>query len=96
MLKTLGAHAKASLPCSLLPLHRSLLFSLIFAKEQLSLALLAPPVAPSLSIPTTIVKGQNTLASHNALASLVKGELLLLGLTNPTMVWIVIAQKSFS
>ena len=58
--------------------------------------MLAPPVAPSLSIPTTIVKGQNTLASHNALASLVKGELLLLGLTNPTMVWIVIAQKSFS
>ena len=30
---------------------------------------LAPPVAPNFSIPTTIVKGQNTLASHNALAS---------------------------
>ena len=58
--------------------------------------MLTPPVAPNFSIPTTIVKGQNTLAPHNALASLVKGELLLLGLTNPTMVWIVIAQKSFS
>ena len=31
-----------------LPLHQSLLFPLIFAKEHLSLALLAPPVTPSL------------------------------------------------
>ena len=53
-------------------------------------------VAPNIALLTTIVKGQNTLAPHNAIASLVKGELLLLGLTNPTMVWIVIAQKSFS
>ena len=37
-LKPLGTHAKASLPCSLLPLHQSLLFTLIFAKEHLSLA----------------------------------------------------------
>ena len=37
---------------------------------------LAPPVAPNLSIPTTIVKGQNTLAPHNTPASLVKGEVL--------------------
>ena len=45
---------KASLPCLPLPLHQSLLFPLIFAKEHLSLALLALPVTPTLSIPTTI------------------------------------------
>ena len=38
--------------------HQSLLFPLIFAKEHLSLALLAPPVAPNLSIPATIAKEQ--------------------------------------
>ena len=48
-----------------LPLHQSLLFSLIFVKEHLSLALLAPPVAPTHSIPTTIAKGQHALASHH-------------------------------
>ena len=31
--------------------HQSLLFPLIFAKEHLSLALLAPPVAPNTAIP---------------------------------------------
>ena len=41
--ETMGTHAKASLPCLPLPLHQSLLFSLIFVKEHLSLALLAPP-----------------------------------------------------
>ena len=47
-----------------LPLHQSLLFSLIFVKEHLSLALLAPPVAPTHSIPTTIAKEQQSLAQH--------------------------------
>ena len=41
--ETMGTHAKASLPCLPLPLHQSLLLSLIFVKEHLSLALLAPP-----------------------------------------------------
>ena len=59
--KPLGTHAKASLPCSPLPLHQSLLFPLIFAKEHLSLALLAPPVTPSLSIPTTFSKAHQPL-----------------------------------
>ena len=59
--KPLGTHAKASLPCSPLPLHQSLLFPLIFAKEHLSLALLAPPVAPSLSIPTAFSKAHQPL-----------------------------------
>ena len=63
--ETMGTHAKASLPCLPLPLHQSLLFSLIFVKEHLSLALLAPPVAPTHSIPTTIAKEQHTLASHH-------------------------------
>ena len=40
------------------------------------LALLAPPVAPNTSIPTTIAKGQQPLAQHHVLASLVKGEVL--------------------
>ena len=44
-----------------LPLHQSLLFPLIFAKEHLSLALLAPPVTPSLSIPTTFSKAHQPL-----------------------------------
>ena len=61
--KPLGTHAKASLPCSPLPLHQSLLFPLIFAKEHLSLALLAPPVTPSLSIPTTFSKAHQPLRS---------------------------------
>ena len=39
-----------------LPLHQSLLFPLIFAKEHLSLALLAPPVAPNTVTLTTIAK----------------------------------------
>ena len=60
-LKPLGTHAKASLPCSPLPLHQSLLFPLIFAKEHLSLALLAPAVTPSLSIPTTFAKAHQPL-----------------------------------
>ena len=34
---------------------------------------LAPPVAPNTSIPTTIEKGQQPLALHHILASLVKG-----------------------
>ena len=62
--ETMGTHAKASLPCLPLPLHQSLLFSLIFVKEHLSLALLAPPVAPTHSITTTIAKEQQSLAQH--------------------------------
>jgi len=38
--------------------------------------LLAPPVAPNTPIPTTIEKGQQPLALHHILASLVKGEVL--------------------
>ena len=58
------------------------------------LALLAPPVAPNLAIPTTIVKGQQPLAlhQHHCLPSK-KGEVLLLGQVEPTMVGIVNAQK---
>ena len=42
-----------------LPLHQSLLFSLIFVKEHLSLALLAPPVAPNTAIPTQPLQKNN-------------------------------------
>ena len=73
--KPLGTHAKASLPCSPLPLHQSLLFPLIFAKEHLSLALLAPPVTPSLSIPTTFSKAHQPLRT-TSLPPLEKGEVL--------------------
>ena len=57
--ETMGTHAKASLPCLPLPLHQSLLFSLIFVKEHLSLALLAPPVAPNTAIPTQPLQKNN-------------------------------------
>ena len=56
-----------------LPLHQSLLFPLIFAKEHLSLALLAPPVTPSLSIPTTFSKAHQPLRT-TSLPPLEKGE----------------------
>ena len=75
MLKTLGAHAKASLPLY----ERSVGFASVqslWAFISGILALLAPPVAPSLSIPTTIAKGQQPLAQHHVLASLVKGRWL--------------------
>ena len=42
-----------------LPLHQSLLFSLIFVKEHLSLALLTPPVAPNTAIPTQPLQKNN-------------------------------------
>ena len=48
----------------LLPLHQSLLFPLIFAKEHLSLALLAPPVAPNTAIPTNLAKAVEPLAYY--------------------------------
>ena len=57
---------------------------------------LAPPVAPNLSIPTTLAKPPPSRRSALNLPALEKVELLLLGLTEPTMVLIVIAQKSFS
>ena len=60
--ETMGTHAKASLPCLPLPLHQSLLFSLIFVKEHLSLALLAPPVAPNTAIPTQPLQKNNNLS----------------------------------
>ena len=57
-----------------LPLHQSLLFSLIFVKEHLSLALLAPPVAPNTAIPTQpLQKNNNPSPRTTTLASLVKG-----------------------
>ena len=56
-----------------LPLHQSLLFPLIFAKEHLSLALFAPPVAPSLSIPTTFSKAHQPLRPALNLPPLSKG-----------------------
>ena len=60
-----------------LPLHQSLLFSLIFVKEHLSLALLAPPVAPNTAIPTQpLQKNNNPSPRTTTLASLVKGEVL--------------------
>ena len=65
--KAFGRSFQASLPCLLLPLHQSLLFTLIFAKEHLSLALLAPPVVPNTAIPHNHCKRTTTPRSSPTL-----------------------------
>ena len=50
---------------SLLPLHLILPSPTTIAKEHLSLALLAPPVVSTLSVSTTIAKGQQPFSPHN-------------------------------
>ena len=65
-----------------LPLHQSLLFSLIFVKEHLSLALLAPPVAPNTAIPTQPLQKNNNPSLNtfptNQKPHLITGAVLLI------------------
>ena len=65
-----------------LPLHQSLLFSLIFVKEHLSLALLAPPVAPNTAIPTQPLQKNNNPSLNTFLQTkrphLITGAVLLI------------------